>query len=46
MAHVQKTSPWTYTGLQAQNLGTGTVAVTMDYYNSSGGASPSSLLNP
>jgi hypothetical protein len=36
MAHIDKTSPWTWTGIQAQNMGGVSSSITLNYYQSSG----------
>lgn len=46
MAHIQKTSPWTYTGIQAQNMNSSPVSVQLHYFNPNGSSAGTSATKP
>jgi len=41
MPHVWRSSPWNYTGIQAQNMGSSTANLTVNFYEASGGSAGS-----
>jgi len=44
MAHIQKTSPWTFTGIQAQNMNSNSVNIQLHYFQTAGGSAGSSVV--